>query len=193
MIRRLVDLVEETTTAFQAYDYARCLERTEAFFWNFTDLYLELVKNRSYGSHGDHAARSAQAALRLALGTVLKLFAPILPYVTEEIWSWWRHGSIHRSSWPSADALGRIRIRGRPPPGHRRQQSLGEIRKAKSEAKVKLSQPVNAITVSDTGARLSLFTQVQRDVMDAGRVLQVATCTADEFEVDVSLGSDEPS
>ena len=82
MLARLARLVDEATAAFDNFDYARALERTEGFFWNFTDDHVELVKARAY--EGDPADRdSARHALWLAISTLLRLFAPFLPFVTE--------------------------------------------------------------------------------------------------------------
>jgi valyl-tRNA synthetase len=102
MLTALARLVEESTEQLEGYDDARVLERTETFFWNFCDDYLELVKSRRYGDFGAAGAASANTAMLVALSSLLRLFAPYLPFVTEEVWSWWRPGSIHRASWPTA-------------------------------------------------------------------------------------------
>ena len=107
MLTNLAALVSEVTAALDDYDYAKALQRTEAFFWDFCDNYVELVKARRYGDArltGSRAAEgqaSAQAALQTALDVLLRLFAPYLPFATEEVWSWWREGSVHRAAWPT--------------------------------------------------------------------------------------------
>lgn len=103
MLASLRELIDTATVAFQSFDYARALERTEAFFWNFCDNHVELVKVRAYGE--GEGAQSARAALQLGLSALLRLFAPCLPFVTEEVWSWWMPGSIHRADWPKSAEL----------------------------------------------------------------------------------------
>jgi valyl-tRNA synthetase len=102
MLTVLSHLAEEATEQLEAYDYSRVLERTERFFWTFCDDYLELVKARRYGDFTPEGAASANSAMRVALSTLLRLFAPYLPFVTEEVWSWWRPGSVHQARWPTA-------------------------------------------------------------------------------------------
>jgi valyl-tRNA synthetase len=100
MLARLAAVTGECTAALEAGDHGAALAAAEEFFWFLSGDYLELVRDRARGERGEPAARSARAALRLALSAVLRLFAPFLPYVTEEVWSWWQEGSVHRARWP---------------------------------------------------------------------------------------------
>ncbi len=112
MLTKLAKLVDEATSDLESYNYTRALEHSEGFFWFFCDNYLELVKSRRYGDHGEAAAGSANSALLAALSTLLRLFAPFLPFVTEEVWSWWQPGSVHRATWPSSRSSLRCRVEG---------------------------------------------------------------------------------
>ena len=150
MLAGLADVVDRATAAFEAYDYARALERTETFFWAFCDDYVELVKGRAYGAAGQQAPRRRTRALRLALSTLLRLFAPILPFVTEEVWSWWQEGSIHRAPWPDAAEVRAAAGEGDPAVAEVTGEVLGAVRKAKSEAQRSMRAPVERVVVRDT-------------------------------------------
>ncbi|MGI8808115.1 MAG: valine--tRNA ligase [Acidimicrobiales bacterium] len=189
MLARLAALVEEATTAFDGYDYARALERTESFFWSFCDDYLELVKSRAYGGQGDAAAASANRALTLALSTMLRLFAPFLPFVTEEVWSWWKEGSVHRAAWPVAEELRAPAGAGADPLVLEVASAvLGEVRKAKTVAQVSMRAEVARAVVRDTGPRLAALAAAADDVRDAGRIAELVTEEeADQRSVTVEL------
>ncbi len=187
LLAGLARLVDEVTDAFDAFDYARALERTETFFWAFTDDHVELVKARAYGEFGPDRAASARHALRLALSTLQRLFAPFLPFVTEEVWSWWQTGSIHRSSWPGSGTIRAAAGDTDETPGRVAADVLGAVRRAKSEAKRPLRTTVARATVTDTADRLEVLVTVADDVRAAGRIDELATATGDEFGVVVEL------
>jgi len=188
MLAGLAALVDEATTAFEGYDYARALERTESFFWGFCDDYLELVKSRAYGGQGEAAAASANRALTLALAAMLRLFAPFLPFVTEEVWSWWKDGSVHRAAWPQAEEL-------RGPAGRTADplvlevaaSVLGEVRKAKTVAQASMRAEVARVVVRDTPERLAALAGAADDVRDAGRIAELVSEDSDQPSVTVEL------
>ena len=167
MLAALAEVVERATSGFESWDYTRSLEATESFFWTFCDDYLELVKDRAYGSRGEAEAASARAALRLALSVLLRLFAPMLPYVTEEVWSWWQDGSVHRAAWPTAAEL----VEGGDPRTLTDAGAvLGAIRKAKSDAKVGMRAEVTSATVTGPLEALARVKTCADDLRAAGRV-----------------------
>ncbi|GGL27234.1 valine--tRNA ligase [Phycicoccus endophyticus] len=163
----LREVVERATAGFEAWDYTRSLEATETFFWTFCDDYLELVKDRAYGSRGEAAAASARATLRLALDVVLRLLAPVLPYVTEEVWSWTHEGSVHRASWPSVQELP---DGGDPALLEAVGAALAVVRKAKSEAKVGMRAEVPTATLVAPARVLDLVRAAEADLRAAGRL-----------------------
>jgi len=167
MLARLHNVVVDATNAFDSFDYARALEATEAFFWWFCDDYVELVKSRAYAIHGPEAAASAQAALRQALHTVLRLFAPFIPFVTDEVWSWWQEGSVHSQPWPALDstnATGDVHMLDPVC------EVLANIRRTKTEAKVSQKAVVALLVIASPGATQALLQAAEGDLRDAGSV-----------------------
>jgi valyl-tRNA synthetase len=171
MLARLTGVVTEATGHLESYNYARALELTESFFWQLCDDYLELVKGRRYGDQGPEAAGSANTALLMALSTVSRLLAPFLPFVTEEVWSWWQQGSVHRAPWPDALEI-RAALAMADESGELTLDSaamvLGEVRRRKSEARRPLNTRVARVVVSDEQHRLNALSRAERDLRAAG-------------------------
>jgi valyl-tRNA synthetase len=185
LLRALNMLIQSATQSFESYDYARALSETERFFWTFCDDYLELVKQRAYGD--DAPARSAQATLATALDTLLRLFAPHLPFVTEEVWSWYQGGgSVHRAPWPTEiefvddgasigvfDATSAV---------------IGLIRKEKSDAKRSQRTEVVKLVVHESTEQLRLIRLGIDDVIAAGGLkCEPEFVESSEFRVEVEL------
>ncbi len=167
LLAALREVISEATAAFDAFDYTGALDVTERFFWQFCDDYLELVKERAYGAQGDEAAASARAALGLALDVQLRLLAPIMPFVTEEVWSWWRDGSIHTATWPDPADLP---VEGDPQLLADLAQALIAIRGAKSQAKVSMKTEVTAARFSGPAAALDRLRAIESDLRSVGRL-----------------------
>jgi valyl-tRNA synthetase len=162
LLHALADVVQEATKAYEGYDPARALERTETFFWTFCDDYIELVKGRAYGEGPE--AESARRALRTALDALLRLFAPVLPFAAEEVWSWWREGSVHRQPWPDADAIRPEDVDETEADALRRAaEVLAEVRKAKSGAKTSQRTPVLRLVLCGTEGVFAPFLQDLRN------------------------------
>ncbi|MFZ8900572.1 MAG: valine--tRNA ligase [Ilumatobacteraceae bacterium] len=193
MLARVAHTVDEATRAFDDYDYARALERTEATFWWFCDDYVELVKGRAYGVHGDDGAASAQVSLRLALSALQRLLAPFIPFATESVWRWWQSGSVHTASWPSAaefstsgddailDPVGEV---------------LAQIRRSKTEAKTSQKTPVSLASVRTSSAHCAAIESARAEITDAGSVESWELNTDDSLStpsVTVQLAVDSAS
>ncbi|MEV6691534.1 valine--tRNA ligase [Micromonospora sp. NPDC051196] len=169
MLAALSEVVATATTAFEAYDHTAALQATESFFWRFCDDYIELVKERAYSI--GVGADSARAALATALSVQLRLFAPVLPYATEEVWSWWRYGSVHRAPWPTTYEIGRT-VQGEGDPALLRLASdaLGQVRRAKSERKLSMKAEVPLAEALGPAALLGQLTLIIDDLRAAGHI-----------------------
>ena len=172
MLTSLSLLVRDATAQLEDYDYAWVLEKTERFFWDFCDDYLELVKSRRYGDFTVEGAASANSAMLVALSTMLRLFAPFLPFVTEEVWSWWQPGSVHRANWPTpAEVVESI--------GDEdgsavevftvTREALGEVRRAKALQKKSIKVPVSVVFPK----RFEKMMPAARDFIAAAHVRQL--------------------
>jgi valyl-tRNA synthetase len=190
MLAGLAGVVDEASAAFEAYEPARALEACETFFWTFCDYYVELVKGRAYGEAGPAGQASAVGALRRALDTLVRLFAPVLPFVTEEVWSWWRDGSVHRSAWPEGGPLrAATGVEGPDPLALEAATAvLAEVRRTKTAARRSLRAPVRRVEVADRPDRLAALTEVAGDLRRAGVVADLALLDpADTLAVTVEL------
>ncbi len=182
LLGRLANVVHKATDAFEAYDYTTALEVTETFFWEFCDDYLELVKERAYGDDEDGISaptESARATLAIALEAQLRLLAPFLPYVTEEVWSWWRPGSVHLAHWPSVTELGSAAA-SNPAGVSAVATALAAVRGAKSQAKVSMRAEVARAEVTGPPALLAAVEAAAADLRAAGKITGELVFTADE-------------
>jgi valyl-tRNA synthetase len=177
MLAALDQVVADATRAFEAYDHARALELTEAFFWTFCDDYLELVKERAY-NQADSGQASAALALRLALSSLLRLLAPVLSFATEEAWSWFEEGSIHTAPWP--EPLG---IEGDPGVLRAVGEALIGIRRAKTEAKASQKTPVASLTIAGTPDALAAVRSAEGDLRAVGRIDRIDYADSDALSV----------
>ena len=187
LLHRLADLVDEATRAMEAFDYARALERTESFFWDFTDNHVELVKARAYGENGAIAAVSARQSLIAAIAVLQKLLAPFMPFVAEEVWNWWHTSSVHTSEWPKSGPLRAAAGGVGSLPSTVATAVLREVRRAKSETKRPLRTEVSRATVTDTAERLGVLAAVADDVRAAGRVSELVTAEGPALSVACEL------
>ena len=199
MLAALREVVSSATTALENYEHARALEVTESFFWTFCDDYLELVKERAYNREGkwsDQASASARAALAIAIDTFVRLLAPYLPFVTEEVWSWYREGSVHQAAWPTASDLevtpdgtveGAIEDASSMLLGVA-SEALVVLRRVKSEAKVSPRTPFLEVTVSAPEQMIPLLEDVLEDLAAATKIQGPA-----HFEASAKATEDEGS
>jgi valyl-tRNA synthetase len=189
LLARLAELVRSATAAHDAFDYARALELTESFFWSFCDDYVELVKARAYGEGDPAGAASAQATLALALSALQRLFAPFLPFVTEEVWSWWQEGSVHLASWPEESEMGTRAIADAEVLDVA-SEVLGAIRREKTAGKRSMRARVARVTAYGPESVLAAVDSARGDLVDAGGVDELLTASGDELRVTVELAEE---
>jgi valyl-tRNA synthetase len=187
LLAQLTAVVRAATEAFDAFDYARAQEVTETFFWSFCDDYVELVKTRAYGEDGGAGARSARATLAIALSVLHRLFAPFLPFVTEEVWHWWQTGSVHRAAWPTTDETAGagdgsiLTVVG---------EVLGAVRRAKTTEKRSMRARVASLTITGPPSVLAALGASRGDLIDAGGVDDLVLLEGETLDVAVILAEE---
>jgi valyl-tRNA synthetase len=182
-----IDELRETTrlatAAFEQLDYATALDKIETSFWMFCDHYIELVKTRAYRDENETHRRSAQATLEYSLKTYLRLFAPFLPFVTEEIWSWhFSSGkdSIHRAPWPSAIEIQPV---AKPPFENLLEMAItitSSVRGAKTQAQKNMKHPVTTLTLNCSEQTRCKLETVLGDILLAGSIEHVVYTTRED-------------
>jgi valyl-tRNA synthetase len=190
----LANVVREAGQDLDSYEHSKALEAIETFFWQFCDDYIELVKNRAYGTAdatgkvpGDCAVLSARTTLGLGLDAFARLFAPYLPYATEEVWSWMHDstGSVHRAAWPDAALYEQAAADGDADTLLWAGKALAELRGLKSQAKVSMKTPILSATLLVPASGVQAVKSALNDIAEAGRAtgaLTVQSVEADEGE-----------
>jgi valyl-tRNA synthetase len=182
MLINLAAVVDEVTAELDQYEYAKALAKTESFFWDFCDNYVEAAKSRRYGDFGPVAAASASTAMRTALSVMLRLLAPYLAFACEEVWSWWQTGSVHRAAWPTRAEV--LAVSGEDEDAQKASVylsiALGAIRKAKTENQVSVGTPVSSVRFVESAPAVAALRLVERDLKAAARTDVLVLLASDD-------------
>ena len=180
VMAKMALVIRQATNALNAYEHSKALEVIESFFWQFCDDYIELVKNRAYGTAdstgktpSEAAVKSARTTLGLGLDTFARLLAPYLPYATEEVWSWMHEGegSVHRAAWPKPEPYEQAAFKVSPDVLTYSGEALAALRKIKSEAKVSMKTPILSVTLDAVDDAADSIKSTLGDIAEAGRVV----------------------
>jgi valyl-tRNA synthetase len=190
MLAKLDSVIDEATAAFDDFDYARALERTETFFWWFCDNYVELVKGRTYDEQRPEGADSAKRALREALSAVQRLFAPILPFAAEEAWRWWNDSSVHVAPWPTRSGTTSTPF-GDPALADVTIEVLTQVRRAKTEAKRSQRAVVASLVVTAPSSLHAAIAAGRHDLVDAGSIRALDVVDGETVTTEVTLADED--
>ena len=197
---KLALVVRQATEALESYEHSKALEVIESYFWQFCDDYIELVKNRAYGTPDEHgnvpsekAVKSARTALGLGLDAFARLLAPYLPYATEEVWSWMHagSGSVHRAAWPVVDPYVEAATGASPELLTWAGKAVEQLRKIKSEAKVSMKTPILSVALSAASEGVEAIHAALGDIAQAGRVVGKFDLVATHAEESAAEGTPE--
>jgi valyl-tRNA synthetase len=194
ILTKLQKLIKNCTTSMDAYEYSKAKQEIELFFWNvYCNNYLEVVKDRLYNpdKYDVGAKESAQYTLYEATLNVLKLVAPIMPYITEEIYHLYfaakeKKKSIHASSWPAFDQ--NLIDEDAERAGDYLVQILGAVRKFKSEKAMSLKQELSSLVIECSPEIRELLEKVYDDLKAVTLAKDIDFGTADtEIESGIKI------
>ncbi|MBU0615758.1 MAG: valine--tRNA ligase [Nanoarchaeota archaeon] len=183
IISKLNKIIKTSTEAFNSYEYSKTKQDVENFFWHdFCDNYLEIVKDRLYNPdlRGKDARISGQYGLYHSLLSIIKLMAPIMPYITEELYQLFfkekeKAESVHIASWPKevkidqeTEKIGDLIV-----------YAVSTSRRAKSEKNLSLKTELKALVIRGK-IELAEFELARGDIISAARALSVEYQKLDE-------------
>jgi valyl-tRNA synthetase len=190
MLTKLQNTIKQATEHFDKYEYSKVKKVLDEFFWQvLCDNYLEFVKDRLYNPNLYHkgAKNSAQFGLYEAVLNVLKMFAPLMPYITEEVYSLYfkdkeNKESIHISNWPkynenyvdkNSEFVGDLMV-----------DIVQRVRKFKSEKQISLKEDLSKIIIKCSEKDRKLLELIIQDIK---AVTKVKDIEFDKGEFDIII------
>ncbi|MFP3011895.1 MAG: valine--tRNA ligase [Rickettsia sp.] len=186
MINKLVELVKLATSELQNYEYANAMHLTEKFFWAvFCDNYLEISKNRAYDEENNNPSGQYSSILTLyhTMQTLLKLFAPFIPHITEELYQiLYSENSIHvKGNWVN---YGNLNYNMDAKGAEGLLEILDIVRKFKAEKNLSIKAPIKLLEVSG----IELSAELTEDLKNVTSAEEIQfEMKDDEIKVNVIL------
>ncbi|MFC1723272.1 valine--tRNA ligase [Nanoarchaeota archaeon] len=200
-LSKLQSLVKEATENFNNFQYSKVTSATEIYFWQvLCDNYLEICKDRLYNpdKRGEDAKLAAQYTLYHSFKSVIKLFAPIMPYITEKVYQLYfaekeSQKSIHNSSWPEFNNA--LHNEQAEIQGDMLVELISAVRKFKSEKQVSLKKPIN-LTIECDDEHKTLVNNLMPDLKAVTNAQEVKFDKAEiqageKFKISVELLEEE--
>ncbi|MCY4512865.1 MAG: valine--tRNA ligase [Bdellovibrionales bacterium] len=211
-IMSLGEVYKKVTEFLEDFKYDSALRLAEKTFWSFCDNYIELVKARAYQLKGESGGISGAMSLDCSLYLFLKMFAPFLPYITEEVWSW-RYKeesfSIHSSPWEKGSVfiknlfLSEVSLKTSDAKEMEEMTQgfeeflsevfyiLEQVRNQKASLRKSLSAPVKELTLKGNEQQIKWFQLCKEDLLRAGHIQNANTLTEpnwkDPFHISLTL------
>jgi valyl-tRNA synthetase len=188
----LLQTSKKATEAFDKFDYSQALQESESSFWFFCDSYVELVKGRSYDLNLGNAQLSALSTLRLALSVFIRLFAPFIPYMTEELWSWEfaeQSESVHRAKWPNSSDFEGIELNSEPTLLDVSSSLLSAIHSAKTSQQKSLGAPLSSLELAVQSESLEIAKLSSGDLARAAKLQEgvIAFVSAEQIGAKITF------